>query len=282
MAFSQYSISTSSTISEALTVTGVLPCRGMNSSARAAMTSSSVRRGRESKCSFVKPTELSSTQALSVMRSQAISLPRQQAMTSMLGAQAMSLAGTRPQLRWRIMYPANISLVQVTHGKSLFRVPCANAPELWSVIAGFAGREIGDAPVALREHHAYGDRENRSGVSDAHVVAVEQGTQPEEGEEHLAHRDKVHYLRCGVVVAGFSRHDRIVHGQALIVRRGPLYQPVARIQGLPGFEVRLLIDYFVGIRLFIHGQPAVFRIYKALVGRADGHHAALGEESVGG
>ena len=61
------------------------------------------QRGRASKYSFVKPTELSSTHARSVMRSQAISLPRQQATVSMLGAQAMSRAGTRPQLRWRMI-----------------------------------------------------------------------------------------------------------------------------------------------------------------------------------
>ena len=105
---------------------------GMSSSARSRI-SSSVRRGRESKYSLVNPTESSSTHALSVMRSQAISLPMQQARVSMLGAQAMSRAGTRPQLRCLMMYPANIFFVQVTQGRSFFSV-CANAPELCSVL----------------------------------------------------------------------------------------------------------------------------------------------------
>ena len=119
-------------------------------------------------------------------------------------------------------------------------------------------------------------------MADAHVVAPEEGAQAEEGEEHLLHGDEIHDLGGGVVVAGFAGHDRVVYRQLLVVGGGALHEPVAGIEHLPGLQVGLFLNDLFGIRLLVHGQPAVLRVYQPLVGSADGHHAALGQQAVGG
>ena len=133
---------------------------------------------------------------------------------SMLGAQAMSRGG----------HQAAVEMADDIAGEHLLRAGDAGQVLLQRLregagvvqrVAGLAGGEVGDAAVALGEHHADGDGKYRAGVADAHVVAPEKGAQAEEGEEHLPHGDEVHDLGGGVVVARLAGHDRVVHGSRL-------------------------------------------------------------------